>query len=327
MPQDTIELGPIRPPSEGGASSLLLRVTRNCPWNRCAFCPFYRGTRFYIRPVGDIKRDIDTVRKMVDNISSVEFDPVGHMVYSWYVSGASTVFLQDSNSLIMPDTDLKEVLSCLKDTFSSVKRVTSYARSDTILRKDDLEGIRNAGLVRLHVGLESGDDEVLRLMNKGVTAEQHIEAGLKAKDAGFELSEYVMPGLGGTRLSEQHAMNTAKVLNEIDPDFIRFRPLVIHPASPLKEMHHRGEFELNSPHSRLRELKILIEGLDVSSRLCFDHWLNGWKNAEGGNLFSMSYEGYELPRDGEMLLKLIEEGLGVSEDLHFDPRKSERTSI
>ena len=164
------------------------------------------------------------------------------MLYHWLLAGGKTVFLQDANSLIMKTDQLVEVLAYLRRTFPSVERVTTYARSKTLVQKplDDLKAIRRAGLDRLHVGLESGDDTVLEKIRKGATAEVHIKGGQKALAAGFQLSEYWMPGLGGKALWEQHARNTARVLSEIDPHYIRSRPLRPWPGTPLAREMGRG---------------------------------------------------------------------------------------
>ncbi len=323
----TFQIGPIRPPNEGGERSLLLRTTRNCSWNRCVFCPFYDGKNFQIREVEEVKNDIDSIKKIKDILTdgSKEVNKVPYnclsVVSGWMKSGERTVFLQDSNSLIMPTDELVEILEYLKSSFPSIERITSYARSDTIVRKkvSELKKIRDAGLTRLHVGLESGDDEVLKLVEKGVTAEQHIDGGKKAKEAGFELSEYVMPGLGGKRFSKDHALNTAKVLNQIDPDYIRVRPLYVYPGSDIYKMIEQGEFQVNSPHERLEEIKIIVDELDVDSKLCFDHSWNSWRNKEGALLFDMDYEGYRLPAEKSRILKLVEEGLEVDGSRHQGP--------
>ncbi|MFP3871689.1 MAG: radical SAM protein [Candidatus Natronoplasma sp.] len=313
----SFELGPIRPPNEGGEHSLLIRPTRNCSWNRCAFCPYYNHKKFQIRNVKEVKEDIDAVKRIRDMLveNSNELDKVPFrclsVVSGWVKSGEKTAFLQDSNSLIMPSEQLIEVLDHLVKTFPSLERITSYARSDTILKKDmkELEDIRNSGLSRLHVGLESGDDYVLKLINKGTSAEEHVDAGKKAIEAGFELSEYVMPGLGGKEYSEKHAMNTAKVLNQIDPDYIRMRPLSIHPDTELQKKVERGGFELNSDLERLEEVGIIVKNLEVTSKLCFDHGWNRWRNKDGRPLFKRDYEGYKLPEKRDHLLALVEEGL------------------
>lgn len=347
----TFEVGPIRPPSEGGSHSLLLRVTRNCSWNRCKFCygMVYGRKKFELRSVAEVVRDINTVKAMADEIKAISWKLghggritpdvgsalVGHcpdlhynqcfvMVFNWLYLGARTAFLQDANTVIMPTAQLLEVLRHLTATFPTLERITSYARSKTLAKKSlqELKELRAAGLSRVHVGLETGDDELLAYMDKGVTAAEHIDAGLKAKEAGFELSEYVMTDLGGRVKWEQHAKNTARVLNEIDPHFIRLRPLMIGPHLPLYQEYTNGTFALSSPHERLRELKLLVENLNVTSRFCFDHFLNAWYTDPGRrhNLFRQDYEGYKLPEEREHVLALIEEGLRIDESVHMHVR-------
>lgn len=330
------ETGVYRPPSEGGSRSLLVRFTRNCPWNRCGFCAMYQKQRFEVRPVAQIKRDIDAmaeISKALENMSR----KIGHggaitqetavslmhqapelnyhqgfgMIYDWLRAGGGTAFLQDANSLIMKTDQFIEALQYLLQTFPSIHRVTSYARSRTLMRKSlvELKAIRDAGLDRLHVGLETGDDGLLKKINKGVTAHGHIEGGRKAVEAGFQLSEYWMPGLGGKALSRAHAVQTARVLNAIDPHYIRSRPFYPFPGTSLFEQLHAGDLELLSPREQLMELKQMIDTLDVTSRFCFDHAGNYWKNRGGELLFSQSYEGYKFPDEKTTVLALIDEGL------------------
>ena len=156
-------------------------------------------------------------------------------------------------------------------------------------------------------------------MDKGVTAQQQITAGKNAKTAGFEISDYVMIDLGGRDRSEQHAVNTANVLNKIDPDYIRLRPFAIGPKLPLFEDYEKGIFKLSSPHERLKEVKLLVEHLDVTSRLCFDHFLNCWYTDKfrTSTLFNQGYEGYKLPEEKEKVLSLIEKGLQLDESVHL----------
>jgi len=346
----SFEIGAIRPPSEGGSYSLLIRVTRNCPWNRCKFCygTPYSHEKFELRAVEDIKKDIQAAKAISDEIKRVSWQ-IGHAgqindivgsaiiqrepdlnynhsfvtVFNWLSSGGRTAFLQDADSLIMRTPDLVEVIKYLKETFPSLERITSYARAKTIYRKtlEELKSIRAAGLNRLHIGLETGDDELLELIDKGVTSEQHIVAGKKAKEAGFEFSAYVMPGLGGPTMSEQHAKNTARVLNEINPHYIRMRPFVPRPNTPLLDEYNRGELQLSSPHERLRELKIMIEALTVTSRVCFDHMMNAWRKESGALLFTQDYEGYKFPEEKGRVLELIEEGLRVNESNHISAKE------
>lgn len=344
----SFEVGPIRPPSEGGSHSLLLRPTRNCSWGRCRFCHglIYDRQKLEIRDLESIRKDIDAVRAIADEIRAASWQmgyggavnrAVGAaivqshprlntnhcfvLVFNWLAAGARTVFLQDANSLIMRTRDLVDVLEYLAQQFPTLERVTSYARAKTIAKKslDELKELRGAGLSRLHVGLESGDDEVLRYVDKGVTAQEQIAGGRKAKQAGFELSEYVMPDLGGRAMSDQHARNTARVLNEIDPDFIRMRPFRVGPTVPMYDDYLKGTLELSSPHERLRELRTLIANLNVTSRVCFDHFLNGWYKdaARHRTLFKQDYDGYKFPEQKEEVLELIEEGLALDETRHI----------
>ena len=344
----SFEVGPIRPPSEGGSHSLLLRATRNCPWSRCKFCYglIYNREKFQLRTVADIKKDIDAAREIAEAIKGASWklgyggavkeevgtvlirsDPTLNtnqsfvLVFNWLYFGGRTVFLQDANTLIMPSDELLEVLKYLKEAFPTIERVTSYARAKTLAKKtpEELKELRKSGLTRLHVGLETGDDELLKYVDKGVTSAEQIQAGKKAKEAGFELSEYVMPDLGGRDRSDQHARNTARVLNEINPDFIRLRPFVPGPGMPLYEDYSKGVFKLSSPHERLQEIKILVKNLNVTSRLCFDHFLNSWyrDRSRRYTLFKQDYEGYKFPEEKNKVLELIEEGLKIDESVHI----------
>lgn len=326
------ETGIYRPPSEGGSYSLLVRFTRNCPWNRCEFCAMYKTEKFQVRSVQEIKQDIDAIAALCGDLTrggraggvthesvveligrhpELNYHQGFAMVYHWLLSGGKTAFVQDANSLIMPTKDLVEALRYLRATFASVQRVTSYARSRTLSQKkpEELTAIRQAGLDRLHVGLESGDDDLLKKVKKGVSAEGHIDGGRKAMAAGFQLSEYWMPGLGGRSLWRQHALNTARVLNAIGPHYIRSRPFYTIPNTPMWESARRGDFEMLTPREQLQELKCMIEALDVSSRVCFDHAGNYWTDRRGNLLFTHSYEGYQFPAEKQVVLDRIEEGL------------------
>ena len=341
MPQHTIddyrfETGVYRPPSEGGSNSLLVRLTRNCPWNRCAFCAMYKTEKFELRPPAEIMRDIDAMAAIVRDLEKISAE-LGHpgkivneaaielisrvprlnyhegfpMLYHWLLSGSRTAFLQDANSVIMKSDQLVEVLHYLRSTFPSIQRVTTYARSKTLMQKpeDELKAIRLAGLDRLHVGLETGDDELLNKIKKGVTSDGHIKGGQKAMSAGFQLSEYWMPDLGGKSMWENHALNTARVLNAINPHYIRSRPFHPVPGTPLQAQIKDESFVMLSPDQQLRELKLMIGHLDVTSRVCFDHAGNYWKNRNRELLFSQSYEGYKFPEEKNKVLALIDEGL------------------
>ena len=296
----------------------------------------YKSEKFELRPLGDIKKDIDAMAAICNDLKDASWK-IGHggritreaagvflkntpelqyhhgfaMVFHWFVSGAKTAFIQDANSLIMKTDQLVEALRYLRKTFPTLNRVTSYARSKTVAQKslDELTAIREAGLDRLHLGLESGDDEVLKTIKKGVTAEGHIKGGQKALKAGFQLSEYWMPGLGGKNLWENHARNTARVLNAINPHYIRSRPFHPWPGTPLNEAVESGRFQMLSPTEQLLELKMTMEALDVTSKVCFDHAANYWRNRAGGLIFTHSYEGYQFPQQKQVVINAIQEGL------------------
>ncbi|OQY49594.1 MAG: radical SAM protein [Desulfobacteraceae bacterium 4572_87] len=330
------ETGVYRPPSEGGSDSLLVRFTRNCPWNHCTFCGMYKNEKFELRSLEEIKGDIDAMAQLVHDLKELSLktgkeNEIAHegavilmrrvpdleyhngfpMVYQWLLSGGKTAFLQDANSPIMKVEPLAAALKYLRETFPTLNRVTSYARSKTLAKKkpETLKIIRKAGLDRLHLGLESGDEEVLEMIKKGATPESHIEGGQKAIAAGFQVSEYWMPGVGGKACWENHARNTARVLNDINPHYIRSRPFRLWPGTPLHQAARKKEFIPLSPREQLQELKLTMETLNVSSKVCFDHAGNHWKNRRGGYLFSHSYEGYQFPEEKQRVLALINEGL------------------
>ena len=280
------EQGPIRPPSE--AASLLVRVTRNCPWNKCAFCHTYRGSKFELRSVDDVKKDIQAMKDIADVITGLSrkwgeggrvnrdvlrqiynskefYNDFTYTVAAWLYFGGENVFLQDANSLILKTADLVSILDFLREKFPQIKRITSYCRSHTAARKTatEFQQLKKAGLSRIHIGMESGSDEVLSMIHKGVTAEDHIKAGLNIKQAGIELSDYVMPGLGGVKWTRQHALETARVINAINPDFIRLRTLHVVPGTEMDELMKNGEFQPLGDEEILKEIKLFIEELNV----------------------------------------------------------------
>ncbi|MDH3356848.1 MAG: radical SAM protein [Desulfobacteraceae bacterium] len=319
------EQGPIRPPSE--AYSLLVRVTRNCPWNHCTFCPVYKDTRFSIRPKDHVIKDIDSIYRSVEIIQKTadgggkvpldeirrtaenndNLDPRAfNAALNWVSGGMRSVFIQDANSLIIKSSDLVEILTHLKTCFPWVERITSYARSHTIARisDDNLKAIRDAGLNRIHIGLESGSDKVLKMIKKGVTKESQIKAGLKVKKAGMELSEYVMPGLGGKAFSKEHAVETADALNQINPDFIRLRTLAIPNIVALYDDYEAGRFEKCTDLMMAEEVLLFIESLNgITSVLKSDHILNLFQNLEG-----------KFPEDKENMLDIVRRFLAMTPD-------------
>jgi radical SAM superfamily enzyme YgiQ (UPF0313 family) len=316
------EQGPIRPPSE--AHSLLIRVTRNCPWNHCTFCPVYKGTEYSRRSLDRIIMDIKQVSKHIKNLQELiskdnriyhnKLDNIINNLdnseknafyasYYWFKSGMKSIFLQDSNSLIIKSKDLIKILKQLRIQFPWVERITSYARSSTInkIGIKDLKAIGEAGLNRIHIGLESGSDEVLKLMKKGATKEIHIKAGINVKQAGIELSEYIMPGLGGRKFSKNHALESADAISKINPDFIRLRQLSIPEIIPLYDLFKDGLFKKCSDTMIVKELLIFIEKLEgISSVLKSDHILNLFSNLEG-----------KFPEDKEKMMVILHDFLNL----------------
>lgn len=314
-PYNGFEQGPIRPPSESG--SLLIRVTRNCPWNRCTFCGLYKGALFSQRPVDHVRQDIDAVRRAVELLragqGSVPLDTARdwseqmalHAARNWLQAGGRSVFLQDSNSLILKPDNLIAILAHLKAAFPAIERITSYARSQTIARISQADlGRIAAGLNRIHIGLESGCDAVLAQVNKGADRETHILAGCKVKAAGIELSEYYMPGLGGRALSRQHALDSADALNRINPDFIRLRTLALPEGLELASAQASGGFVKLGDRETAEELLLFLQSLSgITSRIKSDHILNLFEEIDG-----------VLPGDQEWMLEVIRRFLAMDPD-------------
>jgi radical SAM superfamily enzyme YgiQ (UPF0313 family) len=245
----------------------------------------YKDAPFEKRPLEEIFKDMDTALQ----------------VYGTHVP---TVFLGDSNNLILKTEPLVQILRYLHQNFSSLERVTSYARARTLCKKspEDLRRIREAGLTRLHIGLETGDAELLKRIKKGATPEQMVEGCLKAKDAGFEVSLYVLAGIGGEEDWRQHAEGSAMVLNAVNPHFIRIRTFVPTPRSPLWDQVQNGQFTMASPKTILSEQRHLIGLLEVTSQYLSDH-VSNYVPVYG-----------KLPEDRAQMLETIDHALETLED-------------
>jgi len=321
--QRVFRLGPIRPPSE--ANSLLLQVTSGCTWNKCKFCQLYKDRPFRAFSVESIKEDIDTMayygeiarRYLSTGMLFRSYDSFEecktmtheelncvYLVYNWLSHGGENVFLQDGNSLALKPERLEEVLVYLKKTFPQVKRVTSYARAETLYRitEEQYSCLKKAGLDRIHSGYESGSNKVLEFINKGVTKEQQMEAGIRVKNAGIQLSLYFMPGVGGKELSMENAMGTAEVIRQINPDFIRIRTAVITRGSELWEEYLKGQFTLCGDDDKIQELRSIIDNTQECSGelVCGDHILNLLPEVNG-----------ILNVDGDRMKDLVDEYLNM----------------
>ncbi len=318
------EQGPIRPPSEAG--SLLVRVTRNCPWNRCAFCPVYKGRDYSARTTEEILADLDRMKEDAEAVAALsermgEGGEVTRAVIQqvhgshdhqallavafWLFRGGRTVFLQDANALASPAKKILAVLEGIAERFPLVDRITTYSQSRTLARQpvERLAGYREAGLTRVHVGLESGCDAVLERMDKGATAAVHIEGCRRALAAGLHLCCYVMPGLGGVSLTDEHAHDTAAVITAIQPSAVRLRSLVAPPRGPLAELIDGGHFAPLSEEATVKEIRTMLAGLaTVHSRLVSDHDLNLLPELQG-----------QLPDDLEDLLAVCDRFLDWSD--------------
>ena len=278
----TFETGRIRPPSE--AESILLRITRSCHWNKCAFCPVYKHEQYSIRKVDEIKRDIDAMAAVAERVrhrigrrvrsradgakvvgrsrpyrdDAVDADCWRLMAF-WMFHGLQSVFLQDADALVLRTEQLVEILNHLRRPFPPSPGSPAIPGAKTVSRKspDELKALRAAGLNRIHTGMESGSDAVLSLMHKGVTQEEQIRSGRQVVAAGIELSEYFMPGLGGRDLSAEHAVESAAVLNAVNPTFIRIRTTVPVPGTPLHRMMTEGRWAPLTEEEKVRELRDL----------------------------------------------------------------------
>ncbi len=255
--------GPIyRPPSE--ADSLLVQATVGCPHNRCTFCLVYKdGPRYKVRDTREIKEDMQEAA-----------DDYGQHI--------RTIFFPAGNTIAMKTADLAEICRHARNLFPNLERITVYGSSQYIYKKGTVEmkELAEAGLSRIHVGLESGDDHILKKILKGTNSQQQIEAGKMVMAAGIELSLYVILGIGGQAGSRAHALETARVLNQISPHFIRLRTFVPKTGTPLLQDVNDGRFEMAGPHDILRETAMLIGELQVNSYLASDHYTN-YLNIEG----------------------------------------------
>lgn len=286
MLTDNYELGPIRPPDE--ADSLLIRTTRGCPWNRCAFCTLYKNFKFSIRSVEDIKKDILSAKE------AYKGRPV------------ERCFLQDGDSFTMKTQDLVEVLHTLKQVFPSLKQISSYGRTQTMNKKSpaEIKEIGNAGLNMLYCGMESGADEVLKKMRKGVTAQSILESTTNAKKAGMNTLLFTILGLGGKELTQVHAEETAKLINAIDPSGIRVLSLTIQSGTHLETMMKEGTFTMLSEAEMIEEQQRILNRIDgIHSKYGNYHAVNLLPELQG-----------ELPQDKMGMLSVIERFLALEHE-------------
>lgn len=278
-----------RPPSE--AYSLLIQATIGCPHNRCAFCSMYKNTRFRIRPVEEIKADLRMARQHY-----------GEHIYS--------LFFPDGNTIVMKTDQLVEIFEYAHELFPYLSRITVYGSARFVSRKssEDLSRLHQAGLRRIHMGMESGDAITLENLKKGTTPEQIIDAGKKIMQAGIEVSEYYLVGAGSHERSYEHAVESARVLNAFSPDFIRLRTLVPIPGTPLFEAYREGTFQLLPPLAALKEIRLLIEHLEVEGSMLLSDHVSNYLNVQG-----------KLPEDKAQMISQLDKALTKDESFFRKP--------
>jgi hypothetical protein len=284
----------------------MVRVTRGCKWNRCKFCGIYPNLGqpdFSIRPIEEVKHDIDLLKELHPK--------------------PETAFLGDSDPLLIPLEDCIELLKYIRNVFPDLKRVTAYARASTLHKKgpDALKKLAGAGLNRVHIGLESGDTEILRFQKKGQLPELVIETGKWLKVAKIEVSFYVLLGLGGKDRWKEHMDGSAAVINAVNPEFIRLRRLWLYSREetgtgecPLWEDIRAGKYSPQTPEGTVLELRRLIEKLDgVTSYIACDH-ANNYINVKG-----------KMPKDKNLMLEEIDAFLKLPEEerqRHYESHES-----
>lgn len=267
----------IRPPSE--ADSLLLQVTVGCSHNRCTFCPTYKGGRFRIKTFAEIEEDI---REAARGLS------------------VSRVFLCDGDSLIIPQPRLSQILTCIQTHVRGVERIGTYANAKSILRKspEELTALHALGLRMVYMGVETGNEGILRTIVKGANVAQMIEAARRIREAGMTLSVTILLGIGGMERSIEHALDTAEILTKMDPDFVGALTLMLVPGTPLYDDYTHGRFVLPDTFGFLRELVLILRNASFTN--CF------FTSNHASNYLPVRAR---LPLDKEKTVRMIEQVL------------------
>lgn len=267
-----------RPPSE--ANSLIFQITLGCSYNKCTFCMMYRTKRFKVRPLEEVRADIEEAAR--------------------YVPHARRVFLADGDAMAAKTDFLVEVLRLLKKHFPYLERVTSYASPQNLLRKseEELKTLRKEGMDILYYGVETGDDELLKKIKKGVTHDEIVAAALKARRVGFPLSVTVILGLGGRKGSEKHISETARILNEIQPEYIGALTLMLGPLEDWYQKQMGDDWEWLDKIELLVEIRELVRQLDVKESIFRSNHASNYLPLKG-----------TLNRDRDKLLKIIDMAL------------------
>lgn len=231
-----------RPPSE--AYSLIVQVTVGCSHNKCTFCDMYKEKRFHLRKLEDVLEDFNIARRQYRYIERI--------------------FLADGDALIRKTEDLAVILKHIRKIIPECRRVTSYGSPKSILTKspEDLALLHSLGLEMIYLGLESGNEQVLKHINKGVTVEDIVRAGQMVKDAGMKLSVTAISGLGGTEMWKEHAIDTAKAFSRMKPDYIGLLTLMFEGDVPLRRECEEGKFHLLTAPQVAKETLLMLEHID-----------------------------------------------------------------
>jgi len=279
-----------RPPSE--ADSLILQATLGCSYNECAFCGMYRRKPFRVRPIDDLRQEIRWARERLGPVRKV--------------------FLADGDALVAKASFLRAILDELRDAFPGLRRVSVYASPQAIRVRtvDEMAALREAGLTLYYLGIESGHDEVLRRLRKGVDAEEMIACGRKAGQAGVKLSTMILLGAGGRALSLEHARESARVVSAIGPRYVSTLVMTPVPGTPLWEQERRGEFEHRSPAELAAELREFVAGLDLDGAV--------FRSNHASNYLALAGT---LPKDRRRLLEALDAVLADPARAPFRPER------
>jgi len=287
-----IRPGILRPPSEH--ASYYLPLTSGCSNNSCSFCA-YSCSNLGIRELDDVKREIDAMSLYVNHRMWTPGQPdiVYEILHEW---NGKKVFLQDGDALVYPYPKLMEALQYLNQKFPAIERIASYATPQDVLRRSvkELQTLKEQKLGILYMGVESGDDDVLQKIHKNATHRQMVEAAKKVKESGILLSVTVILGLGGVKGSEKHALESARILTEMDPDYAGALTLTLIPGTELYQEMEHGRFELVTPFDSLRELKTIVENSTFSD--CF------FSSMHASNYYSIRGA---MPKDSRKILKQL----------------------
>lgn len=250
-----------RPPSE--AYSLIVQVTYGCSHNTCAFCSMYKEKHFALRPLEEVLEDFEMARKTYRKVGRV--------------------FLADGDALVRKAQELYVILDRIRELFPECERVTCYASPSSIQirTEEELRTLREKGLTMVYMGLESGSDQVLQKMNKGHTAAEIIAAGQKVRRCGMALSVTAITGLGGPELLREHAVETARAFNAMNPEYIGMLTLMVEPGTPLYDWVRAGQFQLLTTQQVLEETKLLVEQLDTPGSVFRMNHASNYLNLRG----------------------------------------------